>query len=349
MAIYQVNGTTLTLLEDGQYLFDWFASLGAYPYKIPRMLLPVFDGSQTLLIAALFGLGDVFTMTSQPPLTVTAQFSPATIAPGGTSLLTLTITNPNSVPVSFSLDQAYPANVVNTGDGLQTTCGFGVLSAPAQGGSFLLSNASVGASSSCTITVEVTSAVPGTHTLTLPPGSIASADNSNAAEASAALIVDPLDAPQVAKSFSPTTAPPGVPVRMTITLTNPNALPITGVAFTDNYPATLINATPVNALNTCGGTLLAANGGTSLSLSGGTIPASLNCTVAVDVMVTQQGSVTNTIAAGAVTSDNADPNAAAATAVFDAALAVAIPTLSEWAILMMMSLLALGALLRMRA
>jgi len=346
-AMYRVDGTSLTLLHDGQYFIDWLVGT-PIPFTFMRMLPPVFDGQQTLLIGAMHGLGDVFTMTPQPTLTVAAQFAPATIDPSGTSLFTLTITNPNPVPVPFSLDDALPANVISTGANLQTTCGFGVLTAPALTSSFQLTNASVAASSSCTVTVEVTSTVPGTHTITIPTGFIISADNSNSAAADAELIVAPLDAPQVGKSFSAANAAPGVPVRMTITLTNPNALPITGVAFTDNYPVTLLNATTVNALNTCGGTLLAASGGGSLSLSGATVPASQSCTVAVDVIVTQAGSVTNTIPAGAVTSDNADPSTAPAAATISAAVIAGVPTLSQWAMLVMTAVLGLAALLRTR-
>jgi hypothetical protein len=315
MSMFQVNGTSLTLLEDGSYTFNWFVSLNpTYPLKSIRMALPVFDGSQTLLVAAFFGLGEVFTLTSPPPLTVAAQFSPSTILPGGVSLLTMTITNPNPVPVSFSLDQPYPADVFNTGAVVQTTCGNGILSAAASTSSFQLTNATVGASSNCTVTVQVTSDVAGTHTTTIPARAITSADNSNASAVSAGLIVDPIDAPSVQKAFSAGSAPPGVPVRMSITLTNPNAQQIVDVAFTDNYPANLVNATPANAFNTCGGTLLAANGGTSLSLSGGIIPASGSCVVEVDVIATQSGAITNTLPAGSVTSDNAEPNATPASA-----------------------------------
>lgn len=160
--------------------------------------------------------------------------------------------------------------------------------------------------------------------------------------------MSPLDAPQVTKGFASSHVAPGQVARMTITLTNPNALPITGVALTDNYPSPLVNATPVNALNTCGGTLLAASGGASLSLSGGTIAPSQSCTVAVDVLLTQHGTVTNTLPAGSVTSDNADPNAAAATTTLNALAYAAVPTASEWALLLMMIGLAAAAWLRAR-
>ena len=349
IAIYRVEGTSLTLLENGQYYFDWIADLlPEHAYVQPRSPLPVFDGTQTLLIAATFGLGDVYTMTDPPALTVTAQFSPATILPSGTTLLTLAIANPNAVPVSFSLENDLPANVLSTGAELGTTCGLGVVTSPVDSTSFTLTNASVAASSSCTVTLEVTSNVPGDHTIEIPAFAITSADNSNSASAEAALVVEPLDAPEVTKAFAPSTATVGVPVRMTITLTNPNTLPITGVAFSDDYPAGLINATPVDALNTCGGVLSAATGGASLSLSGATIPASQSCTVAVDVTLIQPGSVTNTIPAGAVTSSNAEPSDAAATAVLAAAAYEAVPTLTEWTLLLMALVLGTAALLRMR-
>ena len=39
---------------------------------------------------------------------------------------------------------------------------------------------------------------------------------------------------------------------LTITLTNPNATAITGAAFTDTYPAGLVNAAAASGATTCG-------------------------------------------------------------------------------------------------
>jgi hypothetical protein len=129
-------------------------------------------------------------------------------------------------------------------------------------------------------------------------------------------------------------------------LTNPNASPVTGVTFIDDYPAGLVNASPANAMTTCGGTVTPT--AIALALSGGTIPASGSCTVSVDVIRSSAGPVTNTLPAGAMTSANAAASTTTATAVLAAAAGVEIPTLSEWALIALAAMLAIGAMVRMR-
>ena len=68
-------------------------------------------------------------------------------------------------------------------------------------------------------------------------------------------------APTVAKAFAPTTVPTQVSSTLTITLSNSNATAITSAAFTDAYPAGLVNATPPGGSTTCaGGTVTAVAG-----------------------------------------------------------------------------------------
>src|SRR5204863_8460331 len=100
----------------------------------------------------------------------------------------------------------------------------------------------------------------------------------------------------------------------TITPTNPNASAITGAAFTDNYPAGLVNTASASGATTCGGAVTAANNGTSVALSGGTIPASGSCTVTVNTTSATPGTYNNSIAAGALTTTNAGASTAAANA-----------------------------------
>jgi uncharacterized repeat protein (TIGR01451 family) len=152
-----------------------------------------------------------------------------------------------------------------------------------------------------------------------------------------------LTPPTVAKAFAPASIAPGGTSRLTVTLSNANAQPITGVAFTDTYPAGLVNATPSNIATTCGGT--ASSTANSLSLSGGTIPANGSCTVAIDVTAATPGNYPNSIPSGAVTSDNAGSNTAGsttATLTVGAAQGEAdVPTASEWALIVMAMALAL--------
>lgn len=157
-----------------------------------------------------------------------------------------------------------------------------------------------------------------------------------------------LSAPAVAKAFAPASIPAGGTSRLTVTLSNANAEPITGVAFTDTYPAGLVNAAPTNIATTCGGTPSSTAG--SVSLTGGTIPANGSCTVAIDVTSATPGSYANDIPAGAVTSSNAGSNTAAATTAtltVGAAAAAAVPTASEWALILLGALLVGIALRRL--
>ena len=116
--------------------------------------------------------------------------------------------------------------------------------------------------------------------------------------------------PGVAKSFSPASAALGVQSRMTIAFTNPNAANITGVVFTDTYPADMMNIASgaVVEANTCGGLVTASNSGTSLSFSGGVIPPA-GCSIIANVIGTAIGNAVNST--GAVTSTNADVSSGA--------------------------------------
>jgi RHS repeat-associated protein len=83
----------------------------------------------------------------------------------------------------------------------------------------------------------------------------------------------------------------------------------TGVAFTDTYPAGLVNTASASLATTCGGTVTAANGGSSVALSGGTIPYNDGCTVTVNVTSSTAGTYVNNT--GAISSGNAGTGASA--------------------------------------
>ena len=174
-----------------------------------------------------------------------------------------------------------------------------------------LSGATIPASGSCTVTVSVTSSTGGSYANTVPVGALTStnAPANTAASNTATLTV--LSRPGVTKQFSPNPIVVGQNSTLTITLTNTNAVAITGAAFTDTYPAGVTNAS--TASTTCpGGTASATVGGGAVTLSAGTIPISSSCTVTVTVTAGSAGSYANGIAVGAVTSANASTNLAAA-------------------------------------
>ena len=256
---------------------------------------------------------------------VAKAFSPNSIATGATSTLTITLSNSNTTAITgAAFTDTYPANLVNaSAPAGSTTCTGGTVIAAASGGSVALSGATIPASGSCTVTVSVTSSLAGSYPNTIAAGAVTSTNaGSNTAAASATLTV--LARPVVAKAFSPNSIATGATSTLTITLSNSNATAITGAAFTDSYPANLVNAsTPAGSTNCAGGTVTAAASGGSVALSGATIPASGSCTVTVSVTSSLAGSYPNTIAAGAVTSTNAGSNTAAASATLTVTVSVA--------------------------
>jgi hypothetical protein len=154
-----------------------------------------------------------------------------------------------------------------------------------------------------------------------------------------------LAAPTVAMRFANDVARVGSPDRLTITLTNPNATALTGVAFTDSFPTNLVNASTPNAATTCGGTVVAVPSGATLALTGGTVPAGGACTVSVDLLSTTAASYINTIAPGGVTTANGVSNATGASA--NVLVATDVPTLSSVALLLVGIVLAAVAVVRL--
>lgn len=129
--------------------------------------------------------------------------------------------------------------------------------------------------------------------------------------------------PTITKSFSPASVPAYDASTMTLTLTNPNATTaLSGLSFTDTYPANLVNSAAATA-SQCGGTVTGTSGGGSLALSGGSITAGNNCTVTVSVKSTTQGTYNNPPTAMSVTTTNGATGTLAANA---ATLTVTAPT-----------------------
>ena len=183
-----------------------------------------------------------------------------------------------------------------------TTCAGGTVTAANGGASVALSGATVPASGSCTVTVNVTSASAGSYNNST--GNITTTNAGTAAGAAATLTV--LSHPAIAKAFAPTAIGVGGTSVLTITLSNANAAVISGAAFTDTYPAGLVNTAAASGATTCaGGTVTAANGGGSVALSGATIPGGGSCTVTVNVTSAAAGSYANTIAIGALPAQRA--------------------------------------------
>lgn len=262
------------------------------------------------------------TFTTLP--TVSKSFGAATIPRGGSTPLTLTLTNNGSVGISaLGLTDLFPAGMVlasPVGLAPASPCGGtleswnGSAASPLAAGApgiRLSGGALATAGGSCSFSVNVTAATAGSYNNT-SSGASSSLGSTGPVSNTATLLV--LAPPTAAKAFSPDTVGKGQNATLTLTLANPNSVAVTGVAFTDTYPAGLVNAATPGATSTCGGLLSATGGGGSVALTGGTIPAGGSCAVSVTVTSATVGSYVNTLAAGALTSGNTPASTAAASA-----------------------------------
>ncbi len=247
-------------------------------------------------------------------LSASASLTPASIGTSAPSLFTVTISNQNGVAASgVAFTATYPANLVNASRaGGSTTCTNGTVTAANNGTSLALSGASLGAGASCTVTVNVTSAVVGTFSVST--GTVTSTNLGSGPGASAFVTV--LNHPTITKAFSPASVAANATSTLTLTISNPNSgAALSGIAVTDSYPAGLVNG-PASPITNCpSGTVTAVSGGSSLYLSGATISGIGTCTVSVGVQSPASGAYQNTIVAGTLTTANAGSNLSSPTAV----------------------------------
>ena len=259
-------------------------------------------------------------------LSVSKAFTPDTVSPNGISTLTITLQNMNASPlVNASLLDTLPGSVA---DGVvvapvpnaSTTCTGGVITAIPGTQTISMTGGTIPAQSGgvpgiCTISVDVQGVgSPATRTNTIPASNVSGEIQgtgtiiSPAQPAIADLIIANLSI-GVVKGFDPLTVFGGSPSTLSIQLVNPNNAALNGIAFTDTMPAGMIIANPPNfAAGTCGGTLTGTPGSNTFSFSGGNLPIAASCTLTLNVTMTVNGNLTNTIPANAVTTTNGVTN-----------------------------------------
>jgi hypothetical protein len=220
-------------------------------------------------------------LTVLAPPTVAKSFNPTNILSGGTSVITVTITNPNSTQLTGGAFSDTLVNMSAVGGAVTSKCPGTGPTTLAPGVTLLSFDAIVLNPGSCTIAFSVTSSTLGqqanstsgvTTDQTPTPG-----NGSNTA------FLSVFNAPTISKAFNPTSIPSGSTSTVTLTLANSNAIALAGGAFTD----TLVNMSAAGGAvgGTCTGTTpttLSANQ-TALSFTGINIPASGSCTVTFSV------------------------------------------------------------------
>ncbi|MFC3194022.1 beta strand repeat-containing protein [Marinicella sediminis] len=231
-------------------------------------------------------LAGSFSALAQPTLSKT--FTPNNMGPGSHSIATLTITNNAGAPVTnLSFTDVLPA-AVTIGDpsDLQTDCELeltGSLSAPDGGSTIELIDGEIPAFSSCTITLMVTSSVPGLHTNP-------AVNLNSSAGSSMSLPVDlTVDADKPGFSMLMTPAAVTVGQRSSVTYTIDNALNanfFVNMNLSDNLPVGMVVADPANASTDCaGGVLTAAPGSGNISFTAaGPLNSGATCQISLDVL-----------------------------------------------------------------
>ena len=254
-------------------------------------------GANTPSKGADFNIDDVtFTGCGTPSSpTLTKSFSPNPAAAGATPTLTFALTNPNTTIAlsGIAFTDTLPSGLT-VATASSTQCG-GTLSTTAPQ-TISFSGGSLAAGASCNVTVTVATTASGVYDNI--SGFVSSTEGGTntgpTGIASSSLTV--LKPPSISKLFAPNPILTSGTSTLTFTITNPNLNDaLSGVAFTDTYPAGLQNTSTPNGVTTCtGGTVTAAIGGGSVSLSGGTVAAGGTCTVTVNVTAASTGSYANT-------------------------------------------------------
>ena len=252
--------------------------------------------SSTTTTPFIIGTGNTAsaTLTVLPKPTISKSFAASAIAVNGTTTLTITVTNPSTTLAltNVAFTDTFPANLkVFTPGSLTSDCG-GTATAVDGSGLVSLTGGSLGVNSSCTITVDVTSGVVGSYSNTTT--GVSSTQTGAAGAVSNTAILNVLAKPTISKAFSPTAIPTGGASTLTLTITNPNSLALSGLDFTDTFPANLVVAATPNSVSTCGGTFAPAAADVSINLIGGTVAASTSCTLSVDVSSSIAGLYSNT-------------------------------------------------------
>ncbi len=259
----------------------------------------------------------VATLVNTIGISVAKKFmtNPISAAPNNVSLLTITIRNTDNIRMTgMTLTDPLPAGMkISAFAPASTTCNIAadginaVLSAEAGTDTISMSNAALLGGQSCTVDVYVTAPAAGSYINTIPVGGVTALKDSggsvaNKEPASDTLVVEATALPPViAKQFEPSQIPANTLSALTFTITNPssNTVALSGVGFTDTFPAGLTVASVPNMAQ-CGGSVTST--ANSITLSGGTVAANSDCKVIVSVTANTGGSYPNT--SGTVTSAN---------------------------------------------
>lgn len=236
--------------------------------------------------------------------TINQIFLPNTVNLGGTTILALIISNPNSATAlaGVTADDLLPAGLTlslagPTDGGCSPGSVIGPVIAAVNTGLISVGPSQLAANGSCFLHFSLQANTAGVLENT---AMVADAVGLAGIPSTATLTVR--SAPSIAKVFNPATITAGATSLLTFTVTNPNpTIPLTGVTFTDTFPASLVlTATgPQSASCTVAGSTLggvaATAGGSSVALGATTLGPGGSCTFSVLFQGTAAGALTNRV------------------------------------------------------
>ena len=147
----------------------------------------------------------------------------------------------------------------------------------------------------------------------------------------------------MSKSFNPSTVPVSgtATTTMTVSITNPNGFTVSGISFSDTYPAGLV-ADQVGAYTCNAGSAIFS--GSGWALNNVTLAAGASCSVPILMHATITGPIMNTTSQ--VTGTGVPPGGPASATLN--ATAANTPTLSEWMLLVLATAIAALAAIRIK-
>ena len=297
-----------TIMVDVQGL----GSRTTFPNTIPTANISgTIQGTTTTLNPAQPARADLVIGTLA--IGVVKGFDPLTVFGGSASTLSIDLINPNNVQLDgIAFTDTMPAGMVIAmpADLSVRDCG-GTLAATPGADSISFSGGSLAASASCTLTVRVTITVNGNLTNVMEVGAVTTfsgATNPDPAEAT----LTNLPGASLSKVFSPNPVRAGSISLLTFTIQNTGSVLLSNMGFEDNLPGDLpvgleIVGSP-GPVNGCGGTLTAVAGTQLIRLADGTLAANAACTITVAVTGNINGSYTNRIQPGSLTSNEGATN-----------------------------------------
>ncbi len=286
--------------------------------------IPIGGVTGTIPANSATGNTTAFTVQNAAPATATLQYTPAlTVAKffltnpvnvGGTSRVRVVLGNIGGGVLSNVRVNDPVASIAGitlaTTPNATTTC-TGPTNIDTSGGNVVLTGATLSPGGSCDLLFDVVATNATASVNNIPVGNVTADGGVTFSNPVTATLTKQAGAVSVTKGFTPNAInSPGQPSVLQISLSNTGALALTGLALTDNLPSGMRIAAVPNASTTCpGGIIGATPNGSAVSISGASLAIAASCVINVDVTHLVLGALTNTIAAGAITTTQGITNA----------------------------------------